>query len=122
MRPRQADRASEIGPLRESLAAADFNGDGSDDLAVGTSWEDVVELNVGGVNVIYGSRGGLTSAGNQLWPGQAGHTGQPATFRPLRLVALERLTASGHAEGLLSQPWRTVLRTSARRSGTGGSG
>jgi hypothetical protein len=57
------------------IAAGDFNGDGFDDLAVGTPWEDItistsgeVINDIGAVNVIYGSSGsGLREAGNQLW-------------------------------------------------------
>jgi uncharacterized protein (TIGR03437 family) len=43
------------------LAAGDFNGDGFDDLAVGTPGENSAR---GTVNIIYGSGGGLTSEGN----------------------------------------------------------
>ena len=37
-----------------SLAAADFNGDGFTDLAVGVPFEDQAATNDGAVNVIYG--------------------------------------------------------------------
>ena len=47
-----------------ALAAGDFDGNGFDDLAVGVPGEDG---NEGVVNLIYGSGGGLTSAGNQRW-------------------------------------------------------
>jgi disulfide bond formation protein DsbB len=48
--------------------ASDFNGDGFDDLAVSTSFEDVgTVIDAGAVNVIYGSAAGLASASNQLW-------------------------------------------------------
>ena len=51
-----------------ALAAGDFNGDGKDDLAVGTPWENGNgKFNCGAVNVIMGSTSGLTSAGNQFW-------------------------------------------------------
>jgi len=51
-----------------ALAAGDFNGDGYDDLAVGVPGEDVGALaSAGCVNVIYGSAGGLTATGDQLW-------------------------------------------------------
>ena len=43
------------------LAAGDFNGDGYDDLAVGTPGENNAR---GTVNIIYGSGGGLTADGN----------------------------------------------------------
>ncbi|MCI0855652.1 MAG: FG-GAP repeat protein [Chloroflexi bacterium] len=51
-----------------ALTSADFNGDGFDDLAVGVFGEDIGSISAAGaVNVIYGSDGGLTQAGNQLW-------------------------------------------------------
>jgi hypothetical protein len=51
-----------------ALAAGDLNGDGSADLAVGAPSEGVgTAAGAGAVNVIYGSGGGLTAAGNQLW-------------------------------------------------------
>ncbi|NUP13480.1 MAG: hypothetical protein HOW73_46170 [Polyangiaceae bacterium] len=46
----------------------DFNGDGRADLAVGSPYEHIDgHADAGAVNVIYGSRYGLTSAGNQMW-------------------------------------------------------
>ena len=51
------------------LAAADFNGDGFDDLAVGVPGE---EAGRGAVNVIYGSSGRLSSSGNQSWTQERG--------------------------------------------------
>lgn len=56
-----------------SLAAGDFDGDGKEDLAIGAPYEDFGACNWGGicdggtVNVIYGSSGGLTAAGDQSW-------------------------------------------------------
>jgi hypothetical protein len=51
-----------------SVAGGDFDADGFDDLAVGIPFEDVGrKANAGALNVIYGSAGGLTSAGSQLW-------------------------------------------------------
>jgi hypothetical protein len=47
---------------------ADFNGDGFGDIAVGVPGEDVGKIsNAGGVNVIYGSSGGLSATNNQFW-------------------------------------------------------
>jgi hypothetical protein len=51
-----------------ALAAGDFNGDGSDDLAVGVPIESVGGVsNAGAVNVLYGGAGGLSATGNQVW-------------------------------------------------------
>jgi hypothetical protein len=51
-----------------SVTAGDFNGDGCDDLAVGVYGEGIGgSADAGAVNVIYGSAGGLTASGNQVW-------------------------------------------------------
>ena len=55
-----------------SLAVGDFDGDGYDDLAVGVPDEAVGSTAAAGVvNVLYGSSGGLTTSGNDLF-GQSG--------------------------------------------------
>ncbi len=53
-----------------ALAAGDFNGDGTADLAVGVPGESTSSntiSNAGALNVIYGANSGLTGAGNQIW-------------------------------------------------------
>jgi hypothetical protein len=63
------------------LAAGDFDGDGRGDLAVGTPRDDVAGYDVAGaVNVLFGGRGGLGAASDQLWtqatPGIEGAVGE----------------------------------------------
>lgn len=51
------------------LATGDFNGDGYDDLAVGSPLEDIdATVDAGAVNIIYGSSfSGLRSTNDQIW-------------------------------------------------------
>jgi hypothetical protein len=49
-----------------ALATGDLGGDGYDDLAVGVHGEDSLVENSGGVTILYGSSGGLTTTGS-LW-------------------------------------------------------
>lgn len=68
--------------LGSALGLADFNGDGYSDVAAGAPLDDVVasdgrtacerRCDEGSVNVLYGSRGGLTMAGDDYW-----HLGTP---------------------------------------------
>jgi FG-GAP repeat protein len=59
---------SSAAPATSSSQTADFNGDGFSDLAVGVPEENVGAIvSAGGVNVLYGSADGLTSAGSQFW-------------------------------------------------------
>jgi hypothetical protein len=65
-----------------SLAAGDFNDDGSADLAVGVRDEDVGVENAGAANVLYGSSpNGLSAAGNQLWHQDSSGIEDSAEFR-----------------------------------------
>jgi len=55
----------------EALAVGDFDGDGYADLAIGVPFEDIGSesygTNCGVINVLYGSAGGLVTAGSQMW-------------------------------------------------------
>jgi hypothetical protein len=63
-----ADRAESGDRFGDALAVGDFNNDDFDDLAIGVSTGDVGNIvNSGGVNVLFGSASGLTTAGNHLW-------------------------------------------------------
>jgi hypothetical protein len=51
-----------------SVAAADFDGDGYDDLAIGVYGENLSGVaDAGAVHIIYGSISGLLTTGTQLW-------------------------------------------------------
>lgn len=61
----------------DSLAAADFDRDGDDDLGIGAGDECITSgldqlCDAGAVSVVYGSPKGLTTTGSQFW-----HQGQP---------------------------------------------
>ena len=52
----------------QDLVTGDFNGDDYSDLAIGVPGEAVGDLaGAGSVNVLYGSKSGLTAVGNQIW-------------------------------------------------------
>jgi FG-GAP repeat len=60
--------AEEFDSFGAALAVGDFNGDGFDDLAVGVPGESVGTVEAAGaVNVLFGTAGGLTGAGSQLF-------------------------------------------------------
>jgi hypothetical protein len=63
-----SDTAEANDGFGRALTAADFDGDGYADLAVGVPYEDTGgNLDSGAVNVIYGSGNGLTDVGDQEW-------------------------------------------------------
>jgi hypothetical protein len=66
--PGVMNRAWEREQFGQSLAAGDFDHDGFGDLAVGVWFQDFCFIcNQGAVNVLYGSRRGLTAQGDQFW-------------------------------------------------------
>ncbi len=63
--PGSAERSDAFGA---ALAAADFNGDGRDDLAIGVPGEDLATIaNTGAVNVLFGTNAGLLAVASQQW-------------------------------------------------------
>ncbi|HET6749579.1 MAG TPA: hypothetical protein VFL71_09980 [Actinomycetes bacterium] len=88
------DNPEAVDSFGSSLSAGDFNGDGFFDLAVGVVGEDVGGvLDAGAVTVLFGSSGGITTAGRQIFFQGGGITG-----------AAESGDAFGHAlaTGLLA--------------------
>lgn len=64
-----------------SLAAADFNGDGTTDLAVGVPGEAIDHVkNAGAVNILLGSVNGVTGYDNQMWYQGRGIDGTPESY------------------------------------------
>ncbi len=63
--------ATEVGDrFGHAVATGDLDGDRFCDLAVGAPFEDIGDANAadaGAVHVLFGSAGGLTATGNQLW-------------------------------------------------------
>ena len=49
-----------------SVTVGDFDNDGFDDLAIGTSYDRVDGIRAGSVNILYGSANGLRASGDQL--------------------------------------------------------
>jgi hypothetical protein len=62
-------QATRVAQGAEAGLRADFNGDGAADLAIGAPGESLGagQGSAGVVHVLYGSAGGLTAAGSQLW-------------------------------------------------------
>ncbi|HEV8239387.1 MAG TPA: FG-GAP repeat protein, partial [Thermoanaerobaculia bacterium] len=93
-----------------SLAACDFNGDGSDDLAVGIPYEDYLgHANAGAVAIHYGSTSGISTAPNAFYaqstPGIAGdvESGDLFAFS----LACGDFNGDGFADLVVGVPYET---------------
>jgi FG-GAP repeat len=86
---------------------ADFNNDGAADLAVGVPFEFVGPIqDAGAVNVLYGSAGGLTGTGSQLFTLDT--PGAPGTADPLDSFGGGLATADFDQDGSAGVPFETV--------------
>lgn len=71
--------ADAVDSFGRALAAADYNGDGFDDLAVGMPDKDIGNATLAGaVTIIFGTSNRLRSAGNQFWTANASGLGNSA--------------------------------------------
>jgi hypothetical protein len=108
--PGIVERAEQPDHFGSALAIADFGRSSHADLAVGAPCEKVAEAAcAGGVNVIFGTRGGLSAKGNRFWsqnsPGVAGTAEQNDVFG-LALTAAN-FGKSGRAD-LAIGSWETI--------------
>ncbi|HKE67031.1 MAG TPA: FG-GAP-like repeat-containing protein [Micromonosporaceae bacterium] len=101
-----------------ALSAADFNGDGRADLAIGAPGEDLgTTVDVGAVTVLHGTSAGLTTAGSQFF---SLHTaGIPRAYPPSDFVgysdfgdslAAGDVTGDGRAELVVGAPQDSVTQ------------
>jgi hypothetical protein len=98
-----------------SLAAGDFNGDGTDDLAIGVPYEDLEGIvDAGAVHVLYGLPGGalsgLVMAGNQFWHQDSAdveNSNETADRFGLALTA-GRFSSARYSSLALGAPWESL--------------
>jgi hypothetical protein len=91
-----------------ALAAADFNGDGYDDLAIGVPTEDHEAINfidAGAVNVIFGSSSGLSTRGDFFLFFGADRGGQFTGALLGHALAAGDINGDGFADLAIGGPW-----------------
>jgi hypothetical protein len=91
------DTSEEFDVFGFSLASGDYDGDGFDDVAVGVPGEAVVTDDEGAVQIVYGTTGGLSSAGDQVFHQDT--PGMNDTAEPEDLFALSVTAGDFDADG-----------------------
>ena len=94
-----------------ALAAGDFDGDGSGDLAVGVPREDILgQADAGAVNVLYGSGAGLVATGSQFWyQGSGGTAGLAEAGDEFgRALSTGDFDGDGYDDLAVGVPWEDV--------------
>jgi hypothetical protein len=104
----------------QTVATGDFNNDGFGDLAIGATGDDATPIgngvprdNAGSVTVLYGSSGGLTSTGVQLWTQNSSGVDDEAESSDLFGAALDSgdFNADGFADLAIGAPGEAIGTT-----------
>ena len=95
----------------KALAIGDLNDDGYDDLVIGVPGEDVGSTNgAGGVNILFGSSGGLTTSGSQWFDQDTTGILEAAETSDSfgRALAIGDLNDDGYEDLVVGVPYETV--------------
>lgn len=113
--PEQAEDFDQFG---SALVAADFDGDGTDDLAIGTPGEDLGPIfNAGLVHILYGQQDtGLSDQGRQVWLQTLDASGAQDFFGTA--LAAGTINAGAGADLVIGAPGNTVGGLQATGSAT----